>query len=186
MITSQTTLMADEMTQDSSARTQRDDQTAALARGRPVTRAAETQNPARGNPKPSGGWSKTIINFALDTVLLVIVCTLLFIAAVLRFVFPLPSASAGWTLWGFGYDAWSNLQFALVTILGLAILLHVMLHWSWVCGVMMTKVLKRDRTAAKLDEGQQTLWGVGLLIAVVNVVGLLVGLAYLMVQGPAL
>jgi hypothetical protein len=72
----------------------------------------------------------------------------------------------------------------LVTILGLAILLHVMLHWSWVCAVTVTKVLRRGRTTAKLDDGQQTLWGVGLLILIVNVVGLLVGLAYLTIQGP--
>ena len=128
--------------------------------------------------------SKTIVNFAVDASLLVLVLSLLFTAAVLRFVFPVPSASAGWTLWGRGYDAWANFQFALVSVLGLAILLHVMLHWSWVCGVIVTKLLRRSGAKNTLDEGQQTLWGVGMLIVVVNILGLMIGLAYLMVQSP--
>jgi hypothetical protein len=128
--------------------------------------------------------SKTIVNFVVDASLLVLVVVLLFTAAVLRFVFPSPSTSAGWTLWGRGYDAWANFQFALVSVIGLAILLHVMLHWSWVCGVVATKLLRRAGAKQNLDDGQQTLWGVGMLIVVVNILGLLVGLAYLMVRAP--
>jgi hypothetical protein len=134
----------------------------------------------RGAPRVS----KTIVNFTVDATLLVLVVSLLFTAAVLRFVFPAPSTSAGWTLWGRGYDAWANFQFALVSVLGLAILLHVMLHWSWVCGVIVTKLLRRSGLKNTLDEGQQTLWGVGMLIVVVNILGLLIGLAYLTLQGP--
>ena len=134
----------------------------------------------------TGSWvSKTILNFIVDAVLLSLVLSLLLTAAVLRFVFPAPSTSAGWTLWGFDYDAWSNFQFGLVTVIGLAILLHVMLHWSWVCGVIVTKLLRRSNRVSKLDDGQQTLWGVGMLIVVVNFIGLLLGLAYLMIQSPA-
>ncbi len=129
--------------------------------------------------------SKTVLNFIVDSVLLSLVVSLLLTAAVLRFVFPSPSTSAGWTLWGFGYDAWSNFQFVLVAVIGLAVLLHVMLHWSWVCGVVVTKLLRRSNRAMKLDDGQQTLWGVGMLIIVVNIIGLLLGLAYLMIQSPA-
>ena len=79
------------------------------------------------------------MNFVVDAALLALAVLLLFTAAVLRFVFPAPSVAAGWTLWGYGYDAWSNFQFALVAVFGLAILLHVMLHWSWVCGVIVTE-----------------------------------------------
>lgn len=129
--------------------------------------------------------SKTTLNFIVDTVLLSLVISLLLSAAVLRFVFPAPSTSAGWILWGFDYDAWSNFQFVLVAVIGLAILLHVMLHWSWVCGVILTKLLRSSNRTAKLDDGQQTLWGVGMLIVVVNFIGLLLGLAYLMIQSPA-
>jgi hypothetical protein len=59
-----------------------------------------------------------------------------------------------------------------------------MLHWSWVCGVVITKILRRPAREAKLDDGVQTLWGVGVLIVVLNLLAALVGLAYLTVKPP--
>jgi hypothetical protein len=129
--------------------------------------------------------SKTMFNFVLDCVLLVMSVSLLFTSAVLRVVFPPPSAAAGWTLWGGDHDAWSNAQFVLVSIIGLAILLHVMMHWSWVVGVLVTRVLGRPAKEAKPEGGMETVWGVALLIVIVNLLGALVGLAYVMIQPPA-
>ncbi len=126
--------------------------------------------------------SKTMINFVVDAVLLVFVVALLFVAATLRFVFPAPTLAAGWTLWGLGYDAWADFHFVLITLFGLAVLLHIMLHWAWVCGVIATKVMRGRK--AKPDEGQQTIWGVGLMIFIINIVGMLLGLAYLSIQAP--
>ena len=157
--------------------------TTSLSAGSDLGRGAVRASAANGKPKQR--ISKTIVNFVLDTLLLVLVVTLLLIAAVLRFVFPAPTLSAGWKLWGYGYDAWSNFEFALVALFGLAILLHVMLHWAWVCGVLASKVFRRAGSKQSLDEGQQTLLGVGLLIVVVNILGALVGLAYLTIQSPA-
>ncbi|MGD9723383.1 MAG: hypothetical protein AB7O59_19025 [Pirellulales bacterium] len=128
--------------------------------------------------------SRTMINFFLDLFLLLITVSLLFTSAVLRVVFPAASAAAGWTLWGYDYDAWDNLQFALISIIGLAVLLHVMMHWSWVTGVVVTRVLGRPAREAKQDTGIQTVWGVAMLIVIVNLVGALVGLAYVTIQAP--
>jgi hypothetical protein len=126
--------------------------------------------------------SRTVVNFLLDTVLLTIVVALLFTSAVLRFVFPAPTIARGWRLWGHGYDAWANFQFILLTVVALTVLLHVMLHWSWVCGVIVTKLLRNGERKQKPDEGVQTLWGVGMLIAVVTILGFFVALANLMVE----
>ena len=128
--------------------------------------------------------SRTTFNFLLDTVLLVITSALLFTGAVLRFVFPAPTSASGWTLWGQDYDAWSSFQFVLLAIIAMAILLHVMMHWSWVCGVVVTRLLRRPARAANIDDGSRTLWGVGMLIVLVNLIGSLVGVAYLMIQSP--
>jgi hypothetical protein len=124
------------------------------------------------------------MNFVIDAMLLLIVLALLFTTAVLRFVFPVPSASAGWSLWGHGYDAWSNFQFILMSIVALAVLLHLMLHWSWVCGVFVTKLMRGRVAKGKVDDGSQTLWGVGMLIVVLTVLGLLVAAADLMIRAP--
>jgi hypothetical protein len=128
--------------------------------------------------------SRTIINLVVDTVLLLVTMSLLFTSVVLRFVFPAPAVAAGWTLWGRGYDAWANLQFVLMAIISLAILLHLMLHWSWVCGVVLSKVIRDRARYEKVNDGSQTLWGVAMLIVVINVLGALVGLAYLTIQTP--
>lgn len=118
--------------------------------------------------KPGRGrLSKTVINFCLDASLLVIVVAVGWISAVLRFVFPAPTLAAGWTLWGWNYDAWSDFQFGCLCVLALAILVHVMLHWSWVCSVLTAQIL---RTRERIDESMQTIYGVGLLIVLLHVI----------------
>ena len=87
--------------------------------GQPGIGRATSATEAAGR-RPVHWVSKTLVNF-VDASLLVLVVLLFFTAAVLRFVFPASSTAAGWTLWGHGYDAWSNFQFALVAVFGLAI-----------------------------------------------------------------
>lgn len=109
--------------------------------------------------------SRTVVNFWLDCVLAVTFVLLCWVSAVLQFLFPAGVDAAGWTLWGGTADDWRNIQFGVLCTLGLGIVLHVMLHWSWVCGVVATKLL--GRKSAK-DDASQTLWGVGTLVVVLH------------------
>jgi len=127
--------------------------------------------------------TRTLINFILDTALLLTFCALIFSSVIMRFVFPPGPDSKGWRLWNLSYDQWAGVQFAAVAVLALGILVHVMLHWSWVCGVVATR-LGRDKKA-KLDEGTQTIYGVGLLILIFNVLGVAIAIAALTIR-PAL
>ena len=72
-------------------------------------------------------------------------------------------------LWGYDFNDWANVQFQLLSLLAFAILLHVMLHWSWVCGVISSRLSKWKGRAVRFDDGVQTLWGVGVLILILNV-----------------
>lgn len=126
--------------------------------------------------------SRSVFNLLLDTVLLVAFCTLTWAAVVVRFVFPRGPDARGWLLWKLDYDQWATVQFGLTAILALGILLHVMLHWSWVCGILATKLARNKK--AKIDDGTQTLYGVGLLIVLLNVLGLAVAAAALSISGP--
>jgi hypothetical protein len=126
--------------------------------------------------------SRTLINLLLDTLLLTAFAVLIWSGVIVRFVFPPGTDAKGWYLWGLGYDQWATVQFTMVAMLALGILIHVMLHWSWVCGVVLTR-LTRDKKA-KLDDGTQTLYGVGLLIVLLNVLGLAIAAAALTIQGP--
>jgi hypothetical protein len=129
--------------------------------------------------------SRTALNFALDALLLTITVALLFVSAVLRFVFPLPTEASGWELWGHGYDGWANVQFGLLCLIAMAILLHVMLHWSWVCSVALTRLAGKSAKEAKLDDGTRTIYGVGLLIVLLTMIGICVAVASLTIHSPA-
>lgn len=129
--------------------------------------------------------SRTIVNFWLDFLLLVIFISLVWISLIVRFVFPPPLRAAKWTLWGLGYEQWSNAQFALTAAMAAAVLLHLMLHWSWIWGVVVSRLARNDLKKSRADEGTKTLWGVGLLILVLHVLGFGMALAALSIRGPA-
>lgn len=132
--------------------------------------------------------SRTIVNFWLDALLLVLFVGQLWCSVVLQFVFPPGEQATGWRLWGLGYQPWRDIQFATLCTFALCILVHIMLHWNWVCGVIATQLVKRnaDDRAATRDDGSRTLWGVGLLIVLINLVGLAVAAAALSIQAPSL
>lgn len=131
-------------------------------------------------------FSKTEVNFLLDFALLIAFVFLCWTSAVVRFVFPPGPRAEGWTLWGWGYDEWAALQFGAVCALAAGVTLHVMLHWGWVCGVIAAKLRKRKSAGASgpQDSGSRTLWGVGLLIVVLNLLGAGLAAAVLAVKSP--
>ena len=118
----------------------------------------------------------------LDAALLVAFVALCTAAVIVRFVFPPGPAAKGWTLWGLDYDAWSGIQFGLLAALAVGILVHVMFHWSWVCNVLASRLSGNRK--ARVDDGLQTIYGVGLLIAILNVIGITAAAAMLTIRGP--
>lgn len=132
-------------------------------------------------------FNKTVVNFWLDAFLLLNFMALCWCSVVVRYVFPAPTKTQGYTLWGLDYLVWTDIQFGILCLLTAAILLHVMLHWTWICGVIESWQRKRAGATAsgvKADTGNRTLWGVGLLIVILNVLGLAIAAAALSVQVP--
>ena len=127
--------------------------------------------------------SRTMVNFWLDCSLLILFLLLTWFSLILRYVFPPGTQAEGWFLWGRDYQFWCDLQFASLAALALAVLVHVMLHWSWICGVVATRI-RRTGGAAARDDGNRTLWGVGLLIAIIHLIGLGFACALLSVHAP--
>jgi hypothetical protein len=126
--------------------------------------------------------SRSAINFTLDLILLLAFCALVACSTVLRFVFPPGTAAAAWSLWGFSYNQWASLQFALIATLALGFTLHVMLHWNWVCGFVAQRLARGGK--GKWDGGTQTIYGVGLLIVVFHLLGGFIAAAALTIRGP--
>lgn len=132
--------------------------------------------------RPGRGVSWSEINFLLDALLMLVFVALCAAAVIVRFVFPPGPAAKGWLLWGLDYDTWGGIQFGLLATLAFGILVHVMLHWSWVCNVLASRLGGRR---ARVDEGMQTIYGVGLLIVLLNLIGIVVAAAKLTIHGPA-
>ena len=128
-----------------------------------------------------GRISRTLVNFWLDGLLGVLFVKLSITAMIVQFVFPPGVAARGAMLWGMSYGQWCSLQFGLLALLGLGVLLHVMLHWTWICSVMSKRILGRNQIP---DDGIRTLYGVGLLIGLLLIGAVSVGLAQWMIVLP--
>ena len=128
------------------------------------------------------GSQRALVNFWLDAAVLLVMLLLIWSSVVVRYVFPPGPLAAGWRLWGRTYDEWAGLQFGLLALLTLGVLIHVMLHWSWVCGIAVTRLGRGKK--ARIDEGLQTIYGVGFLIVLLGILGLGLALAALMIQSP--
>lgn len=131
------------------------------------------------------GVSWTLINFWLDVFLLLNLLYICFTMGVLRFVFPPGVNSQGWTLWGFGFQAWLNTHLAAMSVFLLAVSVHLMFHWTWVCGVVESHLCKwTGRRKEAWDNGVRTLAGVGLLIILFGALGAALAVAYLSIRNP--
>jgi hypothetical protein len=117
-------------------------------------------------PQRGSWWSRssTIINFWLDVILLVLFMIQAWLFAVIHVVFP-RGAGSDWKIWGATPLDWSEALLTVYCVFGVAVLLHVMFHWTWICGVISTRILKRK---ARKDDGSQTLIGVGLIVLLVH------------------
>lgn len=125
--------------------------------------------------------SKTIINFWLDVLLMILFLCIAWVSTVLHLIFPAGTSAKGWMLWGWNYNEWRGFEYVMLAIFTLSILVHVMLHWSWVCGVISAKILHLKE---KPDYGMQTIYGVILLIGLLVLVGCAVAAAQFSIVKP--
>jgi hypothetical protein len=132
----------------------------------PSTVDHDDESPRRtltaAKPRPARRqMSMALINFWLDAGLLVTIACLGWVTAMLQIVFPAPTAAAGWELWGLTFNEWHNTQFIALCVFALLVLVHLMLHWNWVCSIIATQVL---RIKVRPEDGMQTIYGVSALI----------------------
>jgi hypothetical protein len=125
--------------------------------------------------------SRALVNFALDMLLLLLFVALSIVSVIVQFVFPPGVSAKGWHLWGLNFGQWCGLQFGLLSVLGFGIVVHVMLHWTWICSVLARQILgQRDVP----DNGLRTVYGVALLIGLLMTGAILIGLAMISIQMP--
>lgn len=123
----------------------------------------EDEIPVQEAGEEPGRMSRAEVNFWLDACLLVLFVALGATAVIVQFIFPPGVAAKGWLLWGMSYGQWCSIQFGLLSLLGLGVLVHVMLHWTWVCSVISKRLMHQKELP---DDGIRTVYGVGLLIGI--------------------
>jgi len=81
--------------------------------------------------------TRTAFNFLIDTLLLVLIVSLAATGLLLRYVLP-PGSRGGsdLSLWGWTRHEWGDLHFWIALALAALLVLHVALHWSWVCATV--------------------------------------------------
>lgn len=146
---------------------------------RDMTQSLEAASAARQNQDHH--ISRATLNFWLDAGLMVLFVSLAIVATIVQFVFPPGTGARGWTLWTMDFNQWSSVQYGLVCAFGFASVIHVMLHWSWVCTIVARKLMKQSETP---DDGIQTILGVGLLIALLLIGALIIGTAMMTIKMP--
>jgi hypothetical protein len=146
--------------------------------------APKSRDDATVRSAPKGTfWSRhnVIINFWLDVLLLVLFMVQAWMFAVLHAVFP-RGAGPDWKIWGGTPLDWSESLFVTFCIFSVAIVVHVMFHWSWVCAVVATRIFGRKPGK---DDGSHTLIGVGLIVLLVHLLAVGILVARVAMKGPA-
>ena len=139
---------------------------------------------AASSRKSGFSLSWSTINFWLDALLAALFLSLLWTLFVLRFAFPPGPEAAGWTLWGRSYVGWFRTAYGLGCALGAAIVLHVMFHWTWICGVVSRWFRKPGSPPPPKDDPKRTILGVMFLIGVLVVMGIGLAAAIFTIQSP--
>jgi hypothetical protein len=126
--------------------------------------------------KTRTSWS--VINFALDLLLFSTFVILFWLSALTQFVFPAGATGASWQLFGGSLESWHTLQFWVLCAFAIEVLIHIMLHWSWVCGVVESQFfVSASGKRTKGNDGRRTLVGVILLAATMFLLGAGLGIA---------
>lgn len=118
--------------------------------------------------KGSSFWNrnKTVINFWLDAILLVLFLVIAWELALLRLAFP-KDPGEKWKLLGRTAGDWQDITFTTFCVFALGVVLHVMLHWAWIVATIQTRFLNRKATK---DDGTHTMVGVGFLFVLIHIV----------------
>lgn len=139
----------------------------------------DASGPSRDQPKAVGAKHRptersvrvpfrTALNYLVDAGLAVAFLSLVWLATIERLVFPSGEEAYRFRLWGVAVDDWRRYQFGALCALSFLVVVHVTLHWNWVCSVTNTLIWRRP---AGKDNGSRTLIGVGLLLLLLHVLG---------------
>ncbi len=125
---------------------------------------------------------RNTLNLLIDAATALVVFGLIATGLLTRFVLP-PGSGSRRLLWGLGRHDWGDIHFWIAFAGGLLLLVHVTLHWQWVC----VTVLRLCRLSNTSEQTRQRPWrrnvaGIALVLGIVAVFWAFVRVARLGVQ----
>ena len=106
---------------------------------------------------------RNTVNFIIDLLSLVVMWGLVTTGLLARYVMP-PGTGHWLTLYGMNRHEWGTVHFWLaVGLCGLA-LVHVWLHWQWVCGTVSRFFGGSDRDGHRRSRAWRAVWGIALIL----------------------
>ncbi len=129
--------------------------------------------------------SRSTLNFLVDMTLATLFGAVLAATSIAEFVFPPGLDSQGWSLWGLEIDGWRSVQVAAIGLFSLGVLLHLILHWNWICGFLTARLSRRWGMRVKINDSEKTVYGVATLILFLSILGMVVTAAEFSAKPPA-
>ncbi len=119
---------------------------------------------------------KNTINFIVDLITLIVMLSLISTGLIIRYILPPGSGGhaggRGLLLWGMHRHDWGDIHFWLSMTLILLLLIHLILHWSWVMGTIRCWFRKKDcESSIRQSKRAQHLYGVSFLFGLIFLVG---------------
>lgn len=79
--------------------------------------------------------ARATLNFVIDFISLLVMLAMICTGLLIRFILP-PGSGQRLAVWDYSRHDWGDAHFWLAVALGVLLLVHVALHWGWVCQVV--------------------------------------------------
>jgi hypothetical protein len=110
--------------------------------------------------------TRTLVNFWLDVSSLLVMLCMTMTGGIMYFVLP-PGTGHSHHLFGLGRHDFGTIHFYLAVTAVILLALHVMMHWSWICGVI-ARALGRPKPSPRV----QRAWGWSVLVGLPALIAL--------------
>jgi len=113
--------------------------------------------------------NRALLNFFIDLATFLVLLAMIGTGLLVRFVLP-PGTGERLSVWSYSRHDWGDVHFWLAVGLGALVLVHLLLHWNWVCSVVgrwvrSSRAAVRPRSALRRNlVGSAVLLGTAVLV----------------------
>jgi hypothetical protein len=114
--------------------------------------------------------ARATLNFLIDAATFIVMLSMASTGVLLRFVLP-PGSGERRAVWDLTRHEWGDVHFWLAAALGGFVLVHLALHWGWVCGFVSRRFRATDAPTRPTSGLRRNLLGLAAVAVIVFLVG---------------